>query len=123
VIFLLLGATLVKHGLSRQQFPAAMVISALVAVAFWSIGNPAAVVARTDVGRAYDGRPLDIGQVVGLGPDAVPTLAAAVPRLGNADAARLRQALCNHPPARATGPALNLSLRSAATALIRLCGQ
>jgi hypothetical protein len=123
VVFLLLGATLVKHGLPGRYFPAAMVISALVAVAVWGIGNPAAVVARTDLGRAYDGRPLDIGQVVQLGPDAVPALAAALPRLGNADAAGLRNALCSQRPARASDAALNLSRRGAATALIRLCGQ
>jgi two-component system, OmpR family, sensor histidine kinase BaeS len=120
-IFLLLSATLFKHGLPRQHFPAAMVISALVAVAVWGIGNPAAVVARTDLGRAYDGKPLDIGQLVGLGPDAVPTLAATLPRLAKADVTGLRQALCNHRPARASGAALNLSVRSAETALARLC--
>jgi hypothetical protein len=123
VTFLLLGATLIKRGLPRRHFPAAMVISALVAVAVWGIGNPAALVAKTDLGRAYDGKPLDIGQAVRLGPDAVPALAAALPRLGKADATGLRQALCNHRPATASGAALNLSLRSAATALTRLCGQ
>ncbi|HXW43426.1 MAG TPA: DUF4173 domain-containing protein [Streptosporangiaceae bacterium] len=122
VVFLLLGSTLVKRGLPQRYFPAAMVISALVAVAAWGISNPAAIVARTDLGRAHDGRPLDIGQVVRLGPDAVPALVGALPLLSRPDSAGLRRALCTGRPARVGGATLNLSRRSAVMALVRLCG-
>jgi two-component system, OmpR family, sensor histidine kinase BaeS len=121
VIFLLLAATLPRRGLAARYFPAAMVISGLTAVAVWAIVNPAGIVARTDVHRAQGGRPLDVSQLAGLGPDAVPALTAAVPELSPADATPLRQALCTAGRVSAAGAALNLSRRSADDALARLC--
>jgi Domain of unknown function (DUF4173) len=56
VVFLLLAATLPKRGLRSRYFPAAMVISGLMAVAVWAIVNPAGIVARTDADRAQSGR-------------------------------------------------------------------
>jgi hypothetical protein len=98
-----------------------MVISGLMAVAVWAIVNPAGIVARTDADRAQGGRPLDARQVAGLGPDAVPTLTAALPELSPADATPLRQALCAARRDSAAGAALNVSQRSADDALARLC--
>jgi Domain of unknown function (DUF4173) len=109
VVFVLLGATLPGRGLPRRYFPAGLIASALVFVAAWGAANPAAIVARTDLGRAEHGRPLDVGQAARLGPDAVPTLLAGLPGLGRDRAARLRQAVCARPPASHTGLAFNVS--------------
>ena len=121
VVFLLLAATLVRRGLPRRLFPAAMIISGLVLVAGWGIANPAGFVARTDAGRARSGMPFDVSQAAGLGPDAVPALLASLPGLAPRSAALLRRALCGQPRGKDSGTAVNLSRLQASRALTRAC--
>jgi hypothetical protein len=121
VVFVLLGATLPRRGLPRRYFPAALIASALVFVAAWGAANPAAIVARTNLHRAERGRPLDVGQAVSLGPDAVPALLAGLRHLSPARAAELGQAICARPPGSHGGLAFNVSRLLASHALARQC--
>src|SRR5580658_1117280 len=52
VVFVLLGSTMTRRGLTRRQFPAAFIASGLLLIAIWIIANPVALVARTNLHRA-----------------------------------------------------------------------
>ena len=121
IVFVLFGATLPRRGLPRQYFPAAVIASALVFVAAWGAANPAAIVARTNLHRAERGRPLDVGQAAGLGPDAVPALLAGLRHLSPAQAAELGHAICARPPGSQAGLAFNVSRLLASHALAGRC--
>jgi hypothetical protein len=109
IVFLLLAACLVRRGLPSRYFPAAVIISGLVTIAAWGIGNPAAFVAATNVARAQHGRTLDITQAGSLGPDAVPALIPELNRLDPADRAALTAAMCAAVNGRDSGTAFNLA--------------
>ncbi len=121
VVFAVLGATLFKRGLARKQFPAALIVSGLVIICAWGIGNPAAVVAQTNLRRAEHGQHLDVGEVARLGPDAIPALVASLPRLDLPDAAELRRAICAQMPRNDAGPAFNVSAATADSAIADTC--
>jgi hypothetical protein len=122
VVFLLLAATIPRHGLPRRMLPAAVLISALVFTAGWSVGDPASIVAQTNLHRAGHGHRLDVSQAAGLGPDAFPALARGLGQLSHSQAADLRQAICaTGAPAASQGPGFNLSVAAAASALSKAC--
>ncbi len=122
IVFLLLAATLARRGLPPRFFPAAMIISGLAAVAIWGLANPAAVVARTNLSRAHDGRVFDVGQAAGLGPDAVPALVQYLPELSSSQSGQLRHELCGVRGGKDTGVSFNLDRYRAAHSLAHLCG-
>jgi hypothetical protein len=126
VVFLLLAATIVPHGLPRRMLPAAVLISGLVFTAGWSASNPASIVAQTNLHRASHGHRLDVIQAAGLGPDAFPALVNGLRQLSRSQAADLQQAICasGAPAAGAgagAGPGFSLSAAAAASAVARAC--
>lgn len=52
VVFVLIGSTIPRRGLSRRYLPAAVLLSGLALIAGWSVANPAAIVAQTNLHRA-----------------------------------------------------------------------
>jgi hypothetical protein len=121
VVFLLLAASVLAHGLLSRWFPAAMLISALVLVAAWGAANPAAIVASTGLHRAEHGQQMDVRQAAGLGPDAIPALLASLPDLPAGQAASLRAAVCAEVPAGHAGTRFNLDRLRASDAITRAC--
>jgi hypothetical protein len=119
VVFVLLGATLVPRGLPGKRFPAVFIASGLVLIAAWTVINPAAIVAETNLRRAEQGRTLDIAQVVSMGPDAVPSIFADLPRLPQAS--RLRSAVCRSVPGKYGGLSFNVDRSAAGGALAGHC--
>ena len=71
----------------RRSFALGVVLTALATVLALNVANPDALIARIDTGRTGAGRPLDVGYVLGLSADAVPTL---VDRLDQLDPAARR---------------------------------
>jgi hypothetical protein len=122
IVFVLLGATFPRRGLPRRRFPAAVVVSGLVAVGIWGASNPASIVAQTNLRRAGHGHSFDVGQAASLGPDAGPALVAGLRCLGAAEAIGLRRAICAQPAGKDAGAAFNLSRARANEALIHACG-
>jgi hypothetical protein len=121
VVFVLLGATLIRRGLPRRYFPAAVLVSGLIFVAGWGAANPAAIVAQTNLSRAEHGRVFDVRHAASLGPDAVPALLAGLRELHRHQAAGLRNAICTQPPWADSGAAFNVSKASADSARARVC--
>jgi hypothetical protein len=122
IVFVLLGATFCRRGLPRRRFPAAVVVSGLVAVGIWGASNPASIVAQANLRRAGHGHSFDVGQAASLGPDAVPALVAGLRYLGAAEAIGLRRAICAQPAGKDAGAAFNLSRAGANEALTHACG-
>ena len=65
----------------RRGFLAGVFASGLVLAWALPVMNPAGLVARVDLARAARGQKMDAGYLAGLGPDAMPVLAAGLPRL------------------------------------------
>jgi two-component system sensor histidine kinase BaeS len=122
VVFLMLAASVLAHGLLSRWFPAAMLISALVLIAAWGAVNPAAIVASTGIQRAEHGQQLDVRQAASLGPDAAPALLAGLPELPAGQAAGLRAAVCAEFPGAPAGTRFNLDRLRASDAVARVCG-
>ena len=122
LVFVLLGATLLPRGLPRRWFPAAILISGLVFTAAWGLGDPALIVATTNLRRAENGHSFDVHQAATLGPDAVPALLAGLHDLRRADAYELRRALCSRSPGKHDGSAYNLARARASEAIASACG-
>jgi hypothetical protein len=120
VVFVLLAATILPKGLPRRRFPVALIVSGLLVIALWAACDPAAIVASTNLRRAEQGRPLDVGSVVSLGPDAVPPALADVAHLPPAERAALRLDICVEAREKDDGAAFNLA-RFDANALLRTC--
>jgi hypothetical protein len=121
IVFLLVAATIPRHGLPVRQLAAALLASVLLLVGGWAACDPAAIVAAVNLHRAETGRPLDLGQAASLGPDATPALVAALPRLSPADQGALVSALCQQWPGPDAGTAFSLSRFRAEQALSRAC--
>jgi Domain of unknown function (DUF4173) len=121
IVFVLLGSTVPRRGLSRRYFPTAVIISGLIFVGIWSISNPASIVARTNLRRAEHGQSFDVSQVASLGPDAVPSLLADLRYLDASQAIELRHAICARSAGKAAGPAFNMTRFRANGALARAC--
>ena len=80
-VFLLVAVRLAGVGGPREWLPMAVVASALVALLVWNAVDPEALVVRTNVDRAVAGERFDPTYLSNLSDDAVPTIAAALPRL------------------------------------------
>ncbi len=80
-----LGAVLIWLGMTvlrgRRGFLAGVFASGLLLAWALPVINPAGRVAQVDLARAARGQKLDAGYLAGLGPDAMPVLAAGLPRL------------------------------------------
>ncbi|UCG87009.1 MAG: DUF4173 domain-containing protein [Gemmatimonadota bacterium] len=68
-----------------HRFAYGTVVSGLLVVAALNILNPAAVIARTNLGRAQSGHSLDVPHLAMLGADAAPTILSRFPILTEAD--------------------------------------
>jgi len=123
VVFVLLGVSLPERGLRRRWLPAAVVLSGVLFVGLWGFSNPASVVAQTNLSRAEQGRPFDVTQAAGLGPDALPTLAAGLGHLGAVQEDRLRRAICGRSTTSAAGAAFNQSIAAADRATTGTCSR
>jgi len=75
----------------------AVVASALVALLVWNAVDPEALVVRTNVDRAVAGERFDPTYLSNLSDDAVPAIAAAIPRLDAQDRAVALAAICVDP--------------------------
>jgi two-component system sensor histidine kinase BaeS len=122
LVFVMLGATLLRRGLPARAFPAAFLCSGLVLIAVWGVASPASIVAATNIRRAEQGHPLDGRLVASLGPDAVPAIAAGLSHLQPAQASLLRSLLCHSAPPADTGTSFNVSAAEADDAMARACG-
>ena len=100
LVFLLIGMAVAGVGSGRSWLPGAIGASALVALLAWNLADPAALVARRDLGRAD----VDPSYLAALGDDAVPTIAARLHRLDPATRTDLVARLCDSAPAARTGP-------------------
>jgi two-component system sensor histidine kinase BaeS len=122
LVLIMLGGTLLRRGLPGRAFPAAFLSSGLVLLAVWGAANPASIVATTNIRRAEQGHALDARLVAGLGPDAVPAIAAGLGRLRPAQASLLRSLLCHSVRPANTGTSFNVSAAEAGEAMARACG-
>jgi hypothetical protein len=68
----------------RQLFAGGAVATALAAIVALNAVNPDGLIARVNVERAGDGRPVDLAYLLRLSDDATPTLARELPRLRGA---------------------------------------
>jgi hypothetical protein len=123
VLFLGLAVAILVRWIPGQYFSAFLLVSGLVLVAAWSAAAPAVIVAQTNLHRAERGRSLDISQLTSLGPDAVPSVIAGLPRLPRRERVLLRQAICGTTTARNDGASFNVAVFSAATALSHDCAR
>jgi len=95
LVFLLIGLALAGVGSGRSWLTAAVGSVALVGLLVWNLADPAALVARRDLGRAK----VDPAYLASLGDDAVPTIVARLDRLDPAARDDLVQRVCAHVPA------------------------
>jgi hypothetical protein len=136
-----LGAVMVLVGIAfagawshRRWLTLAVSVSAVVAVAGWTVADPEVVVAGRNLARAEaiaggqvppppPGEPaFDVGYALQLGDDAVPTLIDGLDRLTEPDAARLRAGLCTRRPPPRSWAAANLAAADADRARAATCG-
>jgi len=94
-VCLLLGITLLRE--RRRQFGFAALAAGTVGVFALNAINPDAFIVRTNVDRAAS-RNFDAAYAASLSPDATPTLVAALPRLAEADACVVGNALLDSAP-------------------------
>lgn len=121
VVFLLLLASLIPRGLPRRLFPAAMIISGLLFTAAWGIGDPAVIVATTNLHRAEHGHRLDRWQILDLGPDAEPVVLGNLTELSPKDADYIRGWICADGDINTSGTAYNLASADANAAVDSAC--
>jgi hypothetical protein len=101
IVFALFAATVLR-GRSRW-FAIGSLIAAWSTVAALAMANPAAMIVRTNIARALEGREVDTGYLTKLGADAAPALAEALPRLNAATRCDLAAALAARGNDRARG--------------------
>lgn len=82
VVLAWLAATVLRG--RRHVFAGGAVASALAAIVVLNAINPDALIARVNVDRAAEGRPIDLAYLLRLSDDAAPTLARELPRLRGA---------------------------------------
>jgi hypothetical protein len=98
VVLVLFAATVLRA--RARWFAWRSLLSGGIALLALNVANPEALVVRTNVQRAAEGRALDVDYLTRLSADAAPALAAALPALGEREACPVRAAL-----ARAMRPA------------------
>ncbi|HSW11121.1 MAG TPA: DUF4173 domain-containing protein [Bacillota bacterium] len=77
----------------RERFAAGALAAGLAMVILLNVVNPDALVARVNIGRMADGRPVDVWHLGRLSADAVPALLASIELLPPQDAAILASRL------------------------------
>ncbi|MHB8652622.1 MAG: DUF4153 domain-containing protein [Terriglobia bacterium] len=80
VVFVWFGFTVLRG--NRKPFVFGALIVGYVLIAALQVLNPDALIARTNIARAIEGRKFDAGYAGWLSADAVPTLVQALPHLG-----------------------------------------
>ena len=120
-VFLLVAVRLAGVGGSREWLPMAVVASALVALLVWNAVDPEALVVRTNVDRAVAGERFDPTYLSNLSDDAVPAIAAALPRLSAQDRAVALAAICVDPSAHDGWAAANRARSAADRTRAELC--
>lgn len=83
LLFLWFVATVLRE--RRNRFVFGAVVSGFVLLAGLHLLNPDALIAQVNLARQAEGKPFDAAHTAGLGPDAVPLLMEALPRLNPAD--------------------------------------
>jgi Domain of unknown function (DUF4173) len=131
-VFVLVGMAYAGVLSSRRWLGPAIVTSALVTILVLNVMNPEALVAQRNVDRAKAGGKIDVGYLVTLSDDAVPTLVAALPDLPEPERDTTRTAICRRRRDHATGTAtdadrdaldFNLSAHRAAESQEQLCDE
>lgn len=121
LVLVLVAVAVARRESSARWLAPTVAATAVAFVAVWTLADPAALVARTNLDRAADGQELDVDALVDLGPDAVPTIAAGLDQLAPADRELVVQSLCTDPAEAGTGVAYNRSAALAADALRTVC--
>ena len=67
----------------RDRFAFGALVSGLAAVLLINAINPDALIARTNIARAQDGKELDVPYLASLSADAVPVLVESYPEVGD----------------------------------------
>ncbi len=94
---LLFSATLWRG--TARDFASGLSIGGVLTVFVFALSNPAAIVSKTHVARAIEGRQtLDVPYLMRLGSDALPPLLTRFSALSDPDACRTAQALLSLPP-------------------------
>ncbi len=120
LVLLLVSARNLGVAPDRDWLPGVAVMAGLVLLLGANLVNPEAIVVRHNVARASQGATFDAVYLVGLSPDAVPTLAQAIADAGPIVREGLDREL-GCPPPRTGVAALNLSVRRAARVLAPRC--
>ena len=120
-VFLLVAVRLAGVGGPREWLPMAVVASALVALLVWNAVDPEALVVRTNVDRAVAGERFDPTYLSNLSDDAVPAIAAALPRLDAQDRAVALAAICVDPSPHNGWAAANRARSAADRARAEVC--
>jgi hypothetical protein len=121
VVFLVVAVRLAGVGAAREWLPMAIVASALIALLVWNVIDPEALVVRTNVDRAVAGQRFDPGYLSTLSDDAVPAMAAALPRLTAEDRDVALAAICVDPPGYGGWAAANRARSGAERARAEVC--
>lgn len=101
-VFVLTGVALVGVGRQRSWLPAAMLLSAVLALLAFNLLDPEAQIVQRNVDRATSPtssaiEPLDVGYLLGLSDDAVPALVDALPSLSAEQRDEVLADLCRTP--------------------------
>ncbi|HYF93748.1 MAG TPA: DUF4173 domain-containing protein [Symbiobacteriaceae bacterium] len=89
VLFLWFITTVMRE--RRGRFVIGAVVSGFVLLAGLHLANPSALIARTNLARAAEGKRFDAAYAASLGADAVPVLIEALPGLAPADQSVIAQ--------------------------------
>ena len=85
------GATVLRG--RRERFGTGALLAGWLVLAGLNLGNPDAIIASVNLGRAAEGRPLDAAYAARLSADALPVFHRLLPALGSPDACATAQAL------------------------------
>jgi len=85
------GATVLRG--RRERFGTGALLAGWLVLAGLNLGNPDAIIASVNLGRAADGRPLDPAYAARLSADALPVFHRLLPALGSPDACATARAL------------------------------
>jgi hypothetical protein len=116
IVFLWLLATAFRE--QRRRFAVGAAVAGLAAVAALNLANPAALIVRTNVRQASAEHPFDVAYATSLGPDATPTVIAALNRMAPGDACLAAAAVVGRSPGDQSWQSWNWS-RQQASASVR----
>lgn len=96
VAFLLLGARMLQAN-GRDWLPASYLAVAVVALGWWNVSNPEAVVVETNLDRATVTGKLDVDYLDTMSDDAIPAVLDGIERIPTALADEVRDRMCSPP--------------------------